>query len=82
MGHAGTHAPINPLSLGGMDVASQFYLGKPYQQPGLQKAWTPPTGDPRMQINRQQLGGAGKGPNIFGEPGGGWRPDRGGVQQR
>lgn len=28
-------APMNPLSMGGANIASQFYMGQPYQQPGL-----------------------------------------------
>lgn len=28
-------APINPLSMGGANIVSQFYMGQPYQQPGL-----------------------------------------------
>lgn len=28
-------APMNPMSLGGANIASQFYMGQPYQQPGL-----------------------------------------------
>lgn len=35
------YAPINPLSMGGADLASQFYLGQPYQHPAIQQYTNP-----------------------------------------
>jgi len=37
MGEPQYVAPINPLSMGGANIASQFYQGQPYQQPQLQQ---------------------------------------------
>lgn len=88
MGNVGKtqYAPINPLTLGGADVASQFYLGQPYQHPGIQQYGNPmapgmaPGGAPRMPMMPGMPGGGG-GVNMFGGPGG-WqgrgRPQPGG----
>ena len=67
MGNIGKtqYAPINPLSLGGMDVASRHYLGQPYQQPQIQQYTNP-------NIPQMPMGGGGA-PQSGG---GGWDPNR------
>ena len=36
IGQPQPYAPINPMSLNAMNMMSSYYLGQPYQHPGLQ----------------------------------------------
>jgi len=65
MGEQQPYAKVNPMSMNAMNMASQFYTGSPYMQPGF-GGQPPSMGQPGMQPGGMPGGMGGGNPMGFG----------------